>query len=139
MPDKCVSHSYTAAQLVMMAEGLETLDHLYSNGLTTARRAAEMLRRLADDMPPSGPSGGNKLATVRLNEDGSLDEIVADGAEVHLEQMSATHWWLGIDDGTRFRHIGLHSKATIKAVMEGEPSHRPPTATTSPFNRPDGN
>lgn len=36
---------------------------------------------------------------VRRNADGSLDEIVASGVTVHLEQMSEKSWWLGIDKG----------------------------------------
>jgi len=39
---------------------------------------------------------------VRRNGDGSLDEVVASGAFVHLEQMSEKSWWLGIEkDGYR--------------------------------------
>lgn len=34
---------------------------------------------------------------VRLNEDGTLDEIVAHGAFVHLEQLSKKRWYLGVE------------------------------------------
>ena len=29
----------------------------------------------------------------------ALDEVVASGATVHLEQMSHDHWWMGIESG----------------------------------------
>ena len=40
----------------------------------------------------------------------ALDEIVADGASIHLEQMSHDHWWMGIDAGGKYFHLnfGLH-------------------------------
>lgn len=42
------------------------------------------------------------LIQVRRNEDGSLDEIRADGCDVHLEQMDEDRWWLAIEkDGCR--------------------------------------
>jgi hypothetical protein len=45
---------------------------------------------------------------IRLDDDGSLDEVVAFAPElVHLERMTETGWWLGIDmpDGT---HIAVN-------------------------------
>ena len=38
---------------------------------------------------------------VRLNEDGSIDEIVIDNCYIHIEQMSNGHWWIGIGAGRR--------------------------------------
>ena len=55
---------------------------------------------------------------IRRNDDGSLDEVVAYPAGVHLEQMSATHWWLCIDYADVCVHVNLHSKARITAVAE---------------------
>jgi hypothetical protein len=43
-------------------------------------------------------------------EDGrpALDEIVATGAAIHLEQMSHDQWWMGIEaGGTEGRHEGM--------------------------------
>jgi len=39
-----------------------------------------------------------------------LDEIVADGASIHLEQMSHNQWSMGIDAGGKSLHLkfGLH-------------------------------
>ena len=40
----------------------------------------------------------------------ALDEIVAKGAMIHLEQMSHEHWWIGIESGGKYFHLnfGLH-------------------------------
>jgi hypothetical protein len=40
----------------------------------------------------------------------ALDEIVADGAEIHLEQMDHDQWWMGITAGGKYFHLnfGIH-------------------------------
>jgi hypothetical protein len=39
-----------------------------------------------------------KLAVeIRKNDDGSIDEIVAKGCAVHVEQMTDDGWYMGID------------------------------------------
>lgn len=57
---------------------------------------------------------------IRTNQDGSLDEVFADPCQFHLEQMSATHWWMAVECGGKRVHINLHSRATIKASAETE-------------------
>ena len=37
----------------------------------------------------------------------ALDEIVADGATIHLEQMSHDQWWMGINAGGRYFHLNF--------------------------------
>jgi len=37
----------------------------------------------------------------------ALDEIVADGASIHLEQMSHDQWWMGIDAGGKSLHLNF--------------------------------
>ena len=37
----------------------------------------------------------------------ALDEIVATGAAIHLEQMSHDQWWMGIEAGGRYFHLNL--------------------------------
>ena len=60
-----------------------------------------------------------KSAKIEIrNVDNGLDEVCADKASVHLEQMSATAWWLGVTVGTETVHVWLHSKAMIKARAE---------------------
>jgi hypothetical protein len=34
----------------------------------------------------------------------ALDEIVAEGATIHLEQMSHDSWWMGINAGGKYFH-----------------------------------
>ncbi len=34
---------------------------------------------------------------IRPNDDGSIDEIVASGCNLHIEQMSADGWYMGIE------------------------------------------
>lgn len=45
---------------------------------------------------------------VRLNSDGSLDEVVAPG--FHLEQMSDTGWWMRISSGKLAVVVNLFTK-----------------------------
>jgi hypothetical protein len=37
----------------------------------------------------------------------ALDEIVALGASVHLEQMNHDQWWMGIDAGGKYFHLNF--------------------------------
>jgi len=38
----------------------------------------------------------------------ALDEIVADGAKIHLEQMAHDSWWMGIEAGGKYFHLGFN-------------------------------
>ena len=40
----------------------------------------------------------------------ALDEIVADGASIHLEQMSHDQWWMGIEAGGKHFHLNFYLK-----------------------------
>lgn len=66
------------------------------------------------------PEGGRII--IRTNADATLDEaFVFDGkAHFHLEQMSATHWWMALELDKQRIDINLHSKATIKANVSDE-------------------
>jgi hypothetical protein len=61
---------------------------------------------------------------IRLNEDGSLDEVVASKPKhFHLEQMDTGAWWIGVDmeDGTYIRiDLWTQRNARIKALAEVE-------------------
>jgi hypothetical protein len=37
----------------------------------------------------------------------ALDEIVARGAFLHLEQMAHDHWWMGLEAGGKYFHLNL--------------------------------
>lgn len=59
---------------------------------------------------------------VRTNDDGSLDEIVAEGVDIHLEQMNDGCWWLGIykNNNTERQVLWLNSKKPITANTEAD-------------------
>lgn len=57
---------------------------------------------------------------VRLNDDGTLDEVCAHGAFVHLEQMDDDQWWLGIDVGGRSLHVNLWTKRNTRIHARAE-------------------
>lgn len=60
-----------------------------------------------------------KTGEVRLNEDGSVDEIVASGP-IHIEQMSEGQWWMSIGDGDTSIRVVFTSTtgAEIVAIAE---------------------
>jgi hypothetical protein len=37
----------------------------------------------------------------------ALDEIVANGASLHLEQMAQDHWWMGLEAGGKHLHLSF--------------------------------
>src|SRR5215468_4780466 len=37
----------------------------------------------------------------------ALDEVLASGAEIHLEQMSHDGWWMGIQAGGKYFHLNF--------------------------------
>jgi len=56
------------------------------------------------------PTAGNSSAEIRFQgqlEDGrpALDEFLAEGASVHMEQMSHDQLWMGIQAGGRDFHL----------------------------------
>lgn len=51
---------------------------------------------------------------------GKLDEIVATGASVHLEQMRANQWFLIVTAGGKSMRVWLSSSRPIKANCEVE-------------------
>jgi hypothetical protein len=66
------------------------------------------------DVPPRQPWP----LEIRRNADGSLDEIVCDGAFVHLEQMDSDHWWMAIEKDGRTIHVNFHARGKIRARCE---------------------
>lgn len=64
-----------------------------------------------------------KNVEMRLNDDGSIDEIVcyAKGKCVfHLEQMSGNHFWAAAYEGRKSLHMQFTSKSTVTAWADGE-------------------
>ena len=95
---------------------------------TDSRRLLIRLR-----LPPVGPGEGLSTALVTpydgpmlWNKNGgsleirtrgeladgrpALDEIVADGASIHLEQMSHDQWFMGIEAGGKYFHLNFPSQ-----------------------------
>ena len=57
----------------------------------------------------------------------ALDEVVADGASIHLEQMAHDRWWMGIEAGGKYFQLGfdmregrLHVWLSEQGDEEGE-------------------
>src|ERR1039458_5755885 len=66
----------------------------------------------------------------------ALDEIVAAGAVVHLEQMAHRHWWMGLEAGGKHLHLDfgvqdgrlwvrLSDQGEENAEWEGDSRERP--------------
>ena len=75
-------------------------------------RMLDALQRFA---PPEQPE-------VRLNDDGTLDEVVGIGA-FHLEQMAEDHWWMEIENSAGRVAVWLTAgRGKIAAIYEAEPA-----------------
>ena len=66
-----------------------------------------------------------EIRTQGLLPDGkpALDEIVAKGASVHLEQMSHDHWWMGIESAGKYFHLNFgfkHGHLWVHLSDQGE-------------------
>ena len=57
---------------------------------------------------------------VRLNDDGTIDEIVLKNAHVHLEQMSNGHWWMGLTVNGIVMHVQLFNKNDHQVKVTAE-------------------
>lgn len=62
---------------------------------------------------------------IRRNDDGSLDEVVAQNVFVHLEQMADNSWWMGVStpDNAHLIHVNFYSEGTIEAEAEDQHIH----------------
>lgn len=64
---------------------------------------ANTMVRLMDELRDAyyaTPSLPSPAVEIRRNDDGSVDEIVAKGCDVHIEQMDAPHWFMQIGQET---------------------------------------
>ena len=55
----------------------------------------------------------------------ALDEIVASGAVVHLEQMAHDHWWMGLEAAGKHFHVNFgvqDGRLWIRLSDQGEES-----------------
>jgi len=58
---------------------------------------------------------------VRLNDDKTLDEVVATRAHFHLEQMDDNLWWLAVEGCGERVVVWLQARGKITASFETEP------------------
>lgn len=91
------------------------------------REAADEIERLLALVKPA--------VEIRPNDDGSIDEIVARGCDLHIEQMSADGWFMGIEanDGSywqfwfgaknRKAHVEFRHTETVTAEQNHALSH----------------
>ena len=61
---------------------------------------------------------------IRNDQLDELDEIVATGAEIHLERMSKGHWWMIVSKGKQSVVVNFYTtkNAKIKAMAERDDS-----------------
>ena len=76
-------------------------------------------RRTAEPCKPTPFYNGNMVwekdgSSLEIRTQGelpdgkpALDEIVARGASVHLEQMAHDHWWMGLEAGGMHFHLNF--------------------------------
>ncbi len=67
---------------------------------------------------------------IRNHANGRLDEIVARGANVHLEQIDSNYWWMGLQLAGRYFHVRFSSAKGIRVTVdedtpEGVKRHAP--------------
>ena len=70
-------------------------------------------------------SAGASGVEIRLNDDGTLDEVVG-GEGIHLEQMDTNHWWMAVYYPGGRVTVGFHARGKITANVEREPTAREP-------------
>jgi hypothetical protein len=51
---------------------------------------------------------------IRRNDDGTVDEVVAENCSVHIEQMNNTDWWMQIGSEVFwFSHVKINGKWNV--------------------------
>lgn len=84
---------------------------------------AVYLRQAIEERGKPAPGPDEPSIEMRYNEDDTLDEVVARGAFVHLEQLDDNCWWLNVrlPDG-REAMLTLYSKrGKVRANVTEEP------------------
>ena len=64
----------------------------YDDSMKWEKDGSSIEMRTQDELPDGRPA---------------LDEIVASGASVHLEQMAHDHWWMGLEAGGKYFHLNF--------------------------------
>lgn len=107
------SDSYTAMQEELRGIYALLVAKAKAGELTVCERTVRerIFKLLEQPAPPP-----EKEPEVRLNEDGTLDEIAHPAA--HLEQMDHNHWFLEVGPNGNSVAIWLHAKGKITATYE---------------------
>lgn len=93
-----------------------------TNEDTTATKKMTKTQRLENAFNP--------LIEVRTNPDGTIDEVVAQGVSVHLEQMSESSYALIICEPGRTLNLSIESRGRVKAfVFSDEREDSPPKSS----------
>ena len=70
---------------------------------------------------------------VRRNDDGTIDEIVAEGCVIHLEQMDKGSWYLGLyadhSPNASLLQVDIVSKKRVKVLAQYGPNEYPEPVT----------
>lgn len=73
-----------------------------------------------------------QLIEIRNHANGRLDEIVARGANVHLEQMDSNYWWMGLEVAGRRFHVRFNSAKGIRVTINEDTPEGTRTLAPSP-------
>lgn len=110
------------SELVGAVDGMENLDEMDGEEFQTnsARldAALEAARPHTEAALIAAPDAARMPVEIRLNPDGTLDEVCAPG--VHLEQMSATSWFLSVGEV----NLWLNSTGKITVTYEDNRSQK---------------
>jgi hypothetical protein len=69
---------------------------------------------------------------IRNHANGRLDEIVARGANAHLEQMDSNYWWMGLQLAGRHFHVRFSSAKGIRVTVDEDTPEGARTLAPSP-------
>jgi hypothetical protein len=59
---------------------------------------------------------------IRNHANGRLDEIVACGVSIHLEQMDSNYWWMGLEIAGRRFPVRFNSAKGIRVTADEDTS-----------------
>ena len=73
----------------------------------------------------------NDAVIIRRNDDGSIDEIMAQDCAIHVEQMSNDSWYMGLQasDGSYWQFwFGSKNRKSAVEFRHTETTQLPPTS-----------
>lgn len=70
------------------------------------KRTKTLIKKIFTDHRKANTRKWKNHGEVRLNPGKSIDEIVINNCDLHIEQMSDGNWWIGIGTGRRTKPHG---------------------------------